>query len=446
MGGDLLWRKNITMKNKKFRAVMGKLFFLLFAFAVIIPAAAQPEGERQIGEQPDTAASAEYFPNLPENSNSLITDAVLEHSLTQRYIAHFSSENGVKFLNAALERGSIYLPFIRKEIAERNLPPELAYLPIIESGFHVTARSRSGAVGLWQFMLNSISGYGIKVNDTVDERRDFIKSTKGALQKLEDNYAALGSWELALAAYNAGLGAVTRIIQRTKINDYWELSRKGEFKQETLHYVPKLIAAAYVLSKPEIVDIEVWNKPFEWKAVPLARQVSLDIVAEEAGIEKDILKRLNAHLLYGITPAVSGYQLIVPADYVEQISSVLEREDLKLIRYYYHIVRQGDTLWSMSKHYGISLNMIEQHNPGILNRYLKIGETVIVPAFNDIAPPSRQIVTKAFDGTHLVKNGETFWSLSMYYKVDPQSLAEANGMTIDQILRAGRTLKVPIIE
>jgi len=435
------------MKNKKFSAVTGKLFVLLFVFAAVIPLAAQPGAERDINAQ-DGSESAEYSKNLqPENKNSLITDAVLEHTLTQRYIAYFSSPEGIKFLNASLERGSIYLPFIKKEIAERNLPPELAWLPIIESGFHVTARSRSGAVGLWQFMMNSISGYGIKVSDTVDERRDFIKSTKGALQKLEDNYNTLGNWELALAAYNAGLGAVTRIIQRTKVNDYWELSRKGEFKQETIHYVPKLIAAAYVLSKPEIVDIETWNKPFEWEAIPLARQISLDIVAEEAGVERDILKRLNAHLLHGITPAVNDFQLIVPAAYVEQISSVLEREDLKLIRYHYHKVRQGDTLWSMSRHYGVSLNMIEQHNPGISNRYLKIGETVIVPAFNDVAPPPRPVVvTKAFDGTHLVKSGETFWSLSMYYKVDPQTLAEANGMTIDQILRAGRTIKVPIIE
>jgi len=425
---------------------MNNLFFLIFISLIIIPASAQPGSERQLSAQ-DTEDSSEHSKNfLPENS--LITDAVLEQALTQRYIAYFSSADGIKFLNASLDRGSIYLPFIRQEVAQRNLPPELVYLPIIESGFQVTARSRAGAVGLWQFMLNSISGYGIRVNDTIDERRDFIKSTRGALQKLEDNYKTLGSWELALAAYNAGLGAVTRIIQRTKINDYWELSRKGEFKQETLHYVPKLIAAAYVLSRPDIIDISIWNKSFEWKAIPLARQISLDIVAEEAGVERDLLKRLNAHLIHGITPAVSDYHIIVPAAYVEQISSVLEREDLKLIRYHYHVVRQGDTLWSMSRYYDIPLNMIEQHNPGITNRYLKIGETVIVPAFKDVAPPPpRQIAAvKPFDGTHLVKNGETLWSLSRYYKVDPQVLAEANGMTMDQILRAGRTIKVPIIE
>jgi membrane-bound lytic murein transglycosylase D len=384
--------------------------------------------------------SSGYFELTP---NSLITQYALEQPLTQRYIERFSAPGGVEYLNAVMEQANIYLPFIKREIAERNLPPELAYLPVIESGFQITARSKSGAVGLWQFMLNSVSGYDIKVNDTIDERRDFIKSTKGALKKLEDNYQALGNWELSLAAYNAGLGAVTRITQRTKITDYWELSRKGEFKQETEHYLPKLIAAAYVLSQPRRFNINVWHKHFEWEAVSLPRQVSLDIVAETAGIDRNLLRRLNAQLLYGISPV--GYELIVPKADIERVSLVLEREDLKLIRYHYHVVRQGDTLWAMSGHYGASIDIIEQHNPGISNRYLRIGETVIIPAFNDATPLSRPAVIHMFDGSHVVKSGDTLWSLSRIYRVDPQDLAEANNMTINQILREGRTLKVPIL-
>jgi membrane-bound lytic murein transglycosylase D len=100
----------------------------------------------------------------------------------------------------------------------------------------------------------------------------------------------------------------------------------------------------------------------------------------------------------------------------------------------------------MSTHYGASLNVIEQHNPGISNRYLKIGETVVIPAYNDVAPPSRPVtVTQVFNGSHVVKSGETLWSLSRRYGVDLQSLADANNMTINQILPEGRTLKVPII-
>jgi len=399
-----------------------------------------------------TVPSASYRSPLPalhsspDNSLSLLVPSILEQPLTQYYIAQYSSAGGIAYLNAVLERGSIYLPFIIEEIEKRNLPPELAYLPVIESGFLATARSRSGAVGLWQFMMNSISPFDIKVNEIVDERRDFLKSTRGALQKLDENYRALGNWELALAAYNAGLGAVNRAIQRTGANDYWELSRRKEISNETVHYVPKFIAAAYILSQPRRFGIENWQKAQEWTAIPLKRQVSLDILAAEAGVNRELLHRLNAELLYGISPMDSNYQLKVPANQLEQINLVLEREDLRLIRYYYHVVRHGDTLWSMSRYYGTSLDIIEQHNPGITNRYLRIGETVIIPAFRDIAPPSRPVLAQNLDGQYTVQRGDTLWSLGIKYGIDPQLLAEENNMELNQVLREGRTLKVPVIE
>ena len=390
------------------------------------------------------AINDSHSPLFP--ANSLITHSALEQPLTQRYIAQYSSPGGIEYLNASLERGSVYLPFIKEEIARRNLPPELTWLPIIESGFQITARSGSGAVGLWQFMLNSISPFDIRVNDFVDERRDFIKSTIGALQKLEDNYRMLGSWELALAAYNYGLGGITRTIQRTGIRDYWELGRRGELRQETEHYVPKLIAAAYVLSQPRKYNINVWHKPLRWAAIPLLRQVSLDIIAEEAVINRDLLQRLNAQFIHGISPTGGNYQLIVPEEKFQQVSQLLEREDIKLLAFHYHVVRQGDTLWSLSRYYSAPLNMIEQQNPGITSRYLRIGETVIIPAFGEVTPPVRPVVIQSFDGSHVVKRGETFWSLGRMYGVDPEVLAESNDMRIDQILHEGRTLKVPIIE
>jgi membrane-bound lytic murein transglycosylase D len=399
-----------------------------------------------------TVPSASYRSPMPAfhsrsgNSLSLLTPSILEQPLTQYYIAQYSSPGGIAYLNAVLERGSIYLPFIMEEIKKRNLPPELAYLPVIESGFLITARSRSGAVGLWQFMMNSISPFDMRVNEIVDERRDFLKSTRGALQKLDDNYRDMGNWELALAAYNAGLGAVSRAIQRTRTNDYWELCKRRELSSETIHYVPKFIAAAYILSQPRRFGIENWQKAQEWTVIPLKRQVSLDLLAAEAGVNGELLRRMNAELLYGISPADSGYQLKVPAVHLEQINLVLEREDLRLIRYHYHVVMHGDTLWSMSRYYGTSLDIIEQHNPGVKNRYLKIGETIIIPAFRDIAPPSRPVLAYSLDGQYIVQKGDTLWSLGIKYGIDPQSLAEENNMQLNQILREGRTLKVPIIE
>ena len=388
MGGDLLRRKNLKlMRNvkKKRLFIKCRIFFLVFCVSVFTANA----DERPLRSAAPNSQSgvSDYSPNVNLSAFNfdgcaLLTKSALENPLTMRYIAYYSSPEGIAYLNKVLERGNIYMPFIKEEIEKRNLPAELLYIPVIESGFQITAKSKSGAAGLWQFMMNSISPFGIKVNEYIDERRDFVKSTKGALQKLEDNYKTLGSWELAVAAYNCGLGQITRTIQRTKTRDFWELVQKKELRQETEHYVPKLIAVTYVLSQPRRFGINIWHKPFEWVAIPLRRQISLDVLAEEAGIERDLLRRLNAELLHGITMQDNSRHLIIPSAHYENISRVLEQEDLKLLRYNYHIVSKGDTLWGMSRLYGTSLDLIEQHNPGISDRYLRIGETVVIPAFN----------------------------------------------------------------
>jgi membrane-bound lytic murein transglycosylase D len=204
------------------------------------------------------------------------------------------------------------------------------------------------------------------------------------------------------------------------------------------------------LSQPRKYGINIWHKKFDWAAVPLSRQVSLDIIAQEAGIDRDILRRLNAQVLRGVTPADRNFNLIIPADKLDSVNEVLAREDLQLLRYHYHIVRHGDTLWSMSRHYGTALNMIEQFNPGISGRFLRIGETVVIPAYGEITVPPMApvspIVPGNYVGSYLVQSGDTIWSIARRYGIDPQVLAAANNMRMDQILSVGRTLKVPIFE
>jgi len=427
-------------------------FFLIifFVFAGFSSIWAQVDDERPLrtvrSDSPFSDPSQRHSTYSRQASNSLLTPDVFEQPQFLRFVNQYTSTSGITYMNSVMDRASLYLPFIKEEVKKRNLPPEMAYLPVIESNFMITARSKSGAVGLWQFMLNSISPFDIKVNEFIDERRDFQKSTRGALQKLEDNYKAFGNWELALAAYNCGLGAMNKAVKKTKIQDYWELSRRKELRNETIDYVPKFLAAAYVLSNPRRFGIDCWQETHEWTSIPLKRQVSIDTLADESGADRELLRRLNAELLYGITPSDRNFRLKIPASHLEQINAVLEREDLALIRYHYHVVSHGDTLWSMSRHYGASLDLIEQHNPGISNRYLKIGETIIIPAFKDIAPPTRPVSNVRYNAQYVVKKGDTLWSLARMYGVDPQDLAQANNMTLNQILREGITLKVPILE
>ncbi|MDR0568522.1 MAG: LysM peptidoglycan-binding domain-containing protein [Spirochaetaceae bacterium] len=373
------------------------------------------------------------------------TIAGIDQDLTQEYIVRYSSPKGIELLEGIMRRGAPYFAFIRKEVETRNLPMELMYLPVIESAYLPTAVSRSGAVGLWQFMKNSMSPYDMRVTDWLDERMDFWKSTIGALSKLEENYRELGDWSLALAAYNAGLGRVSRTIQQTKIRDYWLLSERKQFSTETVHYVPKLLAIAYIMSNPRYFGIEpVWHDDPEWTRVKVGRMVDLELLASEAGIDKRDLKSANRELLYNVTPPDPNYYLKVRSADADAVAAVLARQDLPLIRYYFHTVASGDTLSEIAQHFGVTVDTILKNNAGIQARYLKIGTRLLIPAYKDVGPyrPAQRTVSAQMPGTHTVKSGDTLWSIAKTYKTTPETLARLNGMGLNDILRVGRQLKL----
>jgi membrane-bound lytic murein transglycosylase D len=366
----------------------------------------------------------------------------LDQDLTRRYLDQYSQPAGLAWLKGVMERASPYLGFIRGEIEQRGLPEELLYLPVIESGFVPTAKSRSGATGLWQFMQNSIAPFGMRVDDWVDERMDFWKSTQGALRKLEENYKILGDWPLALAAYNTGLGGVNQIIQRTGSRDYWELSRQKALRTETIHYVPKLLAVAQILSEPRRYGLESWQESPEWTRVPVDKTVDLNLLARETGIDPVLLGRGNGELLLNISPPVSGYLLKVPVETAEQVRLTLAGT-AELIDHYYHTIRSGDTLSALALHYEVTVPLIEQANPGIKSTALQIGNRLKIPALKEISPYIRQPAGN-FGENYVVKKGDTLWSIALKYDTDLLDLARENGMELSGVLREGRTLKVPI--
>jgi len=297
-------------------------------------------------------------------------------------------------------------------------------------------------------MKNSIGPFDMKVNDWLDERRDFWKSTQGALRKLEENYNYFKDWPLALAAYNAGLGAINRIIIQSGTRNYWILSEKKLLKNETIHYMPKLAAVAYILSNPRRFGIEPgWPEDPQWKRVAVNRPADLQILADEAGMDSGELIRANRELLHNITPTGQGYYLKVPGKDAEKVAAVLARSDVSLIRYYFHTIRSGDTLLALALHFGITVEQIMASNPGIQERFLRIGSRLLIPALNEAGPYEKLTASGenlVFDGSHLVKKGETLWAIALAYDVDPEVLAEANGMGLADVLREGRILKTPI--
>ncbi len=167
-----------------------------------------------------------------------------------------------------LNRSARYLPAMKDIFKEKNLPEDLVYVALIESGFNPYAVSWARAVGAWQFMPGTGKLYGLKINWWIDERKDPIKSTNAAAELLKDLHGHFGSWPLALASYNAGAGKVQRAVLRTRSDDFWDLRASRFIKPETKNYIPKFMAATIIAKNPEAYGFTVENaEPYKYDEV-----------------------------------------------------------------------------------------------------------------------------------------------------------------------------------
>lgn len=223
------------------------------------------------------------------------------------------------FFGGALSRGAKYLPSMTDILVREGLPAELAYLPLIESGYRTLAVSPAGAAGPWQFIPATGRRYGLRIDALVDERRDPIKSTHAASAYLKDLHEMFGDWELSLAAYNSGEYRVARILSQNKdVEDFWDMRDGGLLPRETSAYVPRFLAAVQIAKAPEIYGFETpTHTPEPYEMVDVDRQVSLRAAANLCGVSADELAELNPALRVGITP--SGYSLRVPAGKAEPL-------------------------------------------------------------------------------------------------------------------------------
>jgi len=369
-----------------------------------------------------------------------------EDSLYKSYCTKYASLHETKNFDTIWKHAEYFIPFISEKIREAKLPDEILYIPLIESEFKPNAVSKSGAVGLWQFMPNSIEGYNITVNEWIDERMDFWKTTDAAIAKLKYNYSVLGDWNLAIAAYNCGLGRMQKAIRKGNTKNYWKLCEKGLLSKETTHYIPKLLAVAHTMKNRTV-------KPFEWTRIDLETSVDIRLLAKKAGISEDILSLGNSELKYHVTPpAKTGYRLKVPAEYAKKIKSVADGQGAELTDFKIYTVKAGDTISHLSQHYGVHTSIIESLNNISPNR-LKIGTKLLIPVSNpDIetyqgtfsATEWRPVETADdFASEYKVQQGDSLWSIAKLFKTDVQHLAYFNDIQLDTVLSIGRVLKVP---
>lgn len=226
------------------------------------------------------------------------------------------------WLYDVLDNGQQYRIYVRNMLEKQNMPAILEYLPLVESNYNPYARSRSGATGLWQFMLNSISGL-LEYNEYVDQRLDPWKSTEAALKKLNENYKTFGDWLLAITAYNCGQGALKKAIKKAGSKDFWYLKNNGFLSEQATGYVPKLLAIADVCENTEYYGVNLptgraWNNTtletragmFEY--VTVYKSVYLNELAHELRIDEQDFYDLNSALTKHMTPPGKAYPIRVP--------------------------------------------------------------------------------------------------------------------------------------
>lgn len=301
----------------------------------------------------------------------------------QRYIKRYQGGGRASF-QVMLDRSQIYVPYIKKVFREQGVPEDLAYLPIIESGFHHTALSPVGAHGIWQFMPRTGMIYDLDISWWVDERRDPEKSTLAAAKHLSRLYKNFKSWVLALAAYNAGGGRIGRAIRKHKTNIFWELSQKGALARETQYYIPKFIAAVIIAKNPERYGFKI-NKPAV--AFPNYEKVYIDDAADLAMIANAIddevhtLKILNPELKQWITPPqTKNYPLRIPigkrALFEKNFGSIPQSERVTFRR---HVIRTGETLSHLSAFYNVPIKAIRDINRLKSASHVRVGKTMLIP-------------------------------------------------------------------
>ncbi|TMX32820.1 lytic transglycosylase [Vibrio rotiferianus] len=358
-------------------------------------------------------------------------------------------------LRTVSQRAEPFLYLITEKIEARNLPLELALLPVVESSFDAFAYSHGSAAGLWQFVPGTGKMMGLEQNFWYDGRRDVDASTDAALDYLVKlNQRFDGNWNHAIAAYNSGGGRVNSAIRKNKKlgkpTDFFSL----DLPKETSSYVPKLLALADIIANQDKYGIEIppiANKPVLALVDP-KEQLDLAIAAKYADISVKELQSYNPAYNQWSTAPEGPHQLLIP---IEKKTAFLEDVDknrgkgMKVVRYK---VKSGDSLSVLAQKYSTTTKVIRRAN-GMSNNNIRVGQHLMIPTSTKdensyvLSAQNRLSKTQAkargkYKLTHVVQSGESLWSIARANKVSHQSLAKWNGMGPRDTLRVGQKLVI----
>jgi membrane-bound lytic murein transglycosylase D len=420
-------------------------------------------------------ASAGPIPSTPpmfdiEVANYAANDRV------QYYLDYFRGRARDHFATYLARLGRFDV-MLRSKLQAAKLPQDLEFMALIESGLNPNAVSRRRAVGLWQFMSWTGKRYGLTVDPWLDERRDPWLATDAAIRMISELNDQFGSLYLAAAAYDAGPGKIQRGLNRFALdgqqgNDrFFALADERFLRRETRDYVPKIIAAAMIAKEPEkwgFQNIDRWSL-LTFDSIRVSDAVGLDVLARLADTTQEAMEELNPQLVRGMTPPGRTVWVRLPVGKADSTTArlvVLPPE--RRITHREHYVARGETLGVIAMRYRVSVDDIVSANRGLKPRALQVGQRLVIPtagvrpatraAHASATPsraargsaPSRYLLSTAARlpaagarRVHVVRQGESAWSIARNFQVKLGALLRENGLTKASLIKPGQTLRIP---
>ena len=303
------------------------------------------------------------------------------HPSIDHYIEYYS-ERAPRIIPASLERAAAYLPMIREAFSQAGVPPEIAYLPIVESHFKNSAYSHAGAAGMWQFIRGTGKRYGLRIDRCVDERRDPERATLAAARYLSELHIRFNDWHLALAAYNAGEGRIEKVMRDHKVYDYWTMVERRLLPRETLRYVPRFLAVVTILENAEAFGVTFPDASVSSNisSVRVERPISLKTVARLAGVERTAVESLNPALGCKRVPR-GGYLVQLPIDAMDSFETAYASlsADSFIPGDGVHRVRRGENPATIARRYGVTVSALMKENNIRNPRRLRPNTTLRIP-------------------------------------------------------------------
>jgi membrane-bound lytic murein transglycosylase D len=364
------------------------------------------------------------------------------------------------YIDRVSDRATPYLYYIVEELEKRDMPLELALLPIVESAYNPFAYSPSRASGIWQFIPNTGKHYGLKQNWWYDGRRDIVAATDAALnylQKLHKDFN--GDWMLALAAYNSGEGNVARAIRRNKkagkAIDFFSL----RLPRETRGYVPSLLAISEIVANPEKYNVTI--KPIKneqyFEQVDINSQIDLATAAELSGLSIEELYTLNPGFNRWATDPIGPHRLLIPVANTPAFKNELASlSSADRIKWQQHKIQKGESLGRIATHYRTDVSTLKQINR-IKGNTIRTGHSLLIPAAQkplkhySLSLDSRRYkgLKSVGDGqryVYTIKRGDNLWDIGRHYGISVKQLCAWNDISSKSILRPGKKLEIWVEE